>query len=322
MVRAQRHRRWCFTLNHYSEDEIGSLDNLTCKYLIYGKEVGESGTPHLQGFLIFEDLVSLAKCKERIPRAHLEPAKGSSEQASDYCKKDGDFVERGVLNQSGKRTDLQRVVELVKKGQSFNDIVQEHGDVFVKFARGLNALSMVLQKPYNHDGERGLWLVGKPRTGKSRFARTYQNYFVKAQNKWWDGYDGEHVVILDDLDDKGGQMLGHYLKIWTDRYACRGETKGGTVNLQHRLFIITSNFTLRDLFGESNQMYTALRSRFVVMDFDLFPYRPVDEEVRYAGTGYVADMLTRHATPDFAAPLEDPNVSVEDKYDTYFSELT
>lgn len=45
---------------------------------------------------------------------------------------------------------------------------------------------------------------------------------------------------MDDLDFEGGDKLGHYLKIWADKWACTGETKGGTIPLNHHRFIVTS----------------------------------------------------------------------------------
>lgn len=78
-----------------------------CKYLIAGKEIGNSGTPHIQGFVIFDNSVSALTAKNRIcARAHIEVARGTSDQAAEYCKKDGDFVEYGVFpRQQGKRSD-------------------------------------------------------------------------------------------------------------------------------------------------------------------------------------------------------------------------
>lgn len=70
-------------------------------------------------------------------------------------------------------------------------------------------------------------------------------------------------MILDDFD-KGGACLGHYLKIWTDRYACTGETKGGQIPLNYDKFIITSNYTPEQLWPEDATLVQAIRRRFKV----------------------------------------------------------
>ena len=89
-----------------------------------------------------------------------------------------------------------------------------------------------MKPEYNHESTRGIWYFGEAGTGKSRKAYDENpGAFRKSQNKWWDSYSGEAVVILDDLDKEGAKYIGHNLKIWTDRYACKGEIKGGTVQL-------------------------------------------------------------------------------------------
>jgi len=94
--------------------------------------------------------------------------------------------------------------------------------------------------------------------------------YVKAQNKWWDGYKGQKIVILDDLDT---DCLAHYLKIWADKWPCRGEVKGSTVALRHTYFVVTSNFTIEDLFSKCpDTTIEAIRRRFKVehVPFKLF----------------------------------------------------
>lgn len=94
-------RHWCFTLNNYTEDEVATLDILgrsdETSYLVYGFEVGESGTPHLQGYVVFASVKRLSAAKLKIgQRAHLEARRGTSYEAAQYCKKDGDFKEYGT----------------------------------------------------------------------------------------------------------------------------------------------------------------------------------------------------------------------------------
>lgn len=110
-------KRWVFTINNYSDEDVARLNALgdTVTYLVYGDEVGENGTPHLQGFVIFDRSTRFNLAKERIgANAHIEVTRGTSEQAANYCKKDGSFTEYGSLPQSqGKRSDWDKYREWV-----------------------------------------------------------------------------------------------------------------------------------------------------------------------------------------------------------------
>jgi hypothetical protein len=37
--------------------------------------------------------------------------------------------------------------------------------------------------------------------------------------------------------------------MWADRWGCFGEVKGGNVRLDHELFIVTSTYTIPQLYG-------------------------------------------------------------------------
>ncbi len=83
-------------------------------------------------------------------------------------------------------------------------------------------------------------MYGPSGSGKSRTMRDkYPDSYKKLPNKWWDGYQGQEHVLLEDLDPSHG-VLGYHLKIWADRYHAPGETKGGLVALTHTHFIVTS----------------------------------------------------------------------------------
>ncbi len=98
----QRARRWCFTLNNYTPQELELLQALEpsddLRYMIFGIEEGEEGTPHLQGYAEFYSAKRLRSVKQvnGLTRAHLEPAKGNQEQNIAYCSKDGRSFEIGT----------------------------------------------------------------------------------------------------------------------------------------------------------------------------------------------------------------------------------
>lgn len=138
-----------FTINNYSDLEEtlveGSVGNCGIKYIIYGREVGESGTPHLQGY-IQANHDKFDRFKNRFGRRiHLEKQKGSSIEARDYCKKDGDWHEFGNYefidapkNRQGKRKDLELVQEAIKEGKSYEEIADTHFDTVAKYGRFIN----------------------------------------------------------------------------------------------------------------------------------------------------------------------------------------
>lgn len=98
MVRQSK--TWCFTINNPTVDDRQNLVTLSTSqhfsYLVFGNEIGDSGTPHIQGFVIFNVRKRFQTAKDLIGgRAHLEAARGTDYQAAEYCKKDGDFAEFG-----------------------------------------------------------------------------------------------------------------------------------------------------------------------------------------------------------------------------------
>lgn len=89
-------KRWCFTLNNYDESDIEALSSIVpecCNYGIVGKEIGENGTPHLQGYIEFK-VKKRPKSVFESKKFHWEKAKANREKNISYCSKDGDVVLR------------------------------------------------------------------------------------------------------------------------------------------------------------------------------------------------------------------------------------
>jgi hypothetical protein len=99
-------KNWCFTFNNYSEDDYNKLlssDTFNIngsngsKYII-GKEIGESGTPHLQGYIEFSDKLRLTQLKKMFDiRIHWEKCRGSRDDNLKYCSKEGNYTTLGII---------------------------------------------------------------------------------------------------------------------------------------------------------------------------------------------------------------------------------
>ena len=122
---AQKFRNYCYTLNNWNEEEYKALQTMECKYQIIGKEKGENGTPHLQGFISFKSARSFNAVRKLMKRWHLEPCKGSPEANMKYCKKENDFIEIGEGPTQGKRNDIHIAKQMVIEGRPMKEIVLE-----------------------------------------------------------------------------------------------------------------------------------------------------------------------------------------------------
>lgn len=241
-----RLRNICFTLNNWSDDQYKSLINLDVKYIVIGKEVGESGTPHLQGYVEFNNSTSFKSIQKKFFKAHIEMRHGSPKQASDYCKKDDkDFFEKGIISEQGKRKDIEVLAELVIDGNNNRSIAKLNPVGYMKFNKHVNALRSALIEP--RDGSiapniavyHGPTGSGKTRMAYDQMKELDEPYYVwtPARDNWFDGYAGEKNVIFDEF--RGQIPLGILLTI-LDRYECPLQYKGGTTEFVGMNIILTS----------------------------------------------------------------------------------
>jgi len=231
------------------------------------QEIGEGGTVHWQLFAAFSKKCRLAKVISEVCNGHWEPSR--SEAAEAYVWKDETAVE-GTRFEIGQKTfnpanaaDWTRIRDLAKGGR-IDTLLEEEPEIAIKHYRVLKQIGVDhMIKPDDQDGVTGIYIYGPPGVGKSKYVRDHygQDLYIKAQNKWWDGYQGQKFALLDDMDNK---CLGHHIKIWTDRYAFTAEVKGGTMQIRPWKFIMTSNYSLEQLF-EDPVLAEAIRRRCYII---------------------------------------------------------
>ena len=85
---------WCFTWNNYPSRESVHVitNNPDVQKYVLGYEVGEQGTPHIQGCVMFNKRLRLTGCTKIIDKAHWDWIRGTWTQNIKYCSKGGDYV--------------------------------------------------------------------------------------------------------------------------------------------------------------------------------------------------------------------------------------
>lgn len=254
---------------------------MTMDYLVIGQEVGESGNEHEQGYVIFKNARDLNSLVKKYPGVHFEKKRGTREQAAEYCKKDGDFEEWGhAPTGQGARTDKKKLGALIKEGLTDREIIEYEDESGKDWAgawcrnyKGIREARKIL-----FGEEKRMWEMdvriywGLPGSGKTR--SVYDEFgvddvYAKAPGKWWDCYNGERVVLIDDFDpsDYFNIVYSYYLKL-LDRYPMMVEPKGGMTQFRSHIIIFTSNFDPNGWFREKKNRKAFMRRIKEVRHFE------------------------------------------------------
>lgn len=260
-----RSRRWVFTLNNPSLDDLATLNGWPYRYMVWQKERGESGTPHYQGFVIFHQAKSLSVLKTKMhDRAHWEMMRGTLEQNIKYCSKDEGRIDgpwiRGAKPRPGKRSDLDDVSDMIVSGMKMRAIARAYPTSYIRYNTGMYSLQREVRSNVRTEPKIFI-LTGPPGCGKTRLVyEVFPDAYWKPKGKWWDGYDGHEVVVLDEF--YSWIPLDELLRL-LDRYPLLVQTKGGMVRNLASVFVFTSNLDPLMWYSNMTALRTdALRRRF------------------------------------------------------------
>ncbi len=270
----KKSKHWCFTINNPLGGD--AVYDHSMQYMIIGDEVGVTGTPHYQGYVVFKIPKRITTTKAVFPRAHLEIMQGTPQQAITYCKKDGAYREWG---QSPKTASEGAQANLLAKWeQSYAhaingdfDLIRK--DMLIKFYAAFKRIRQDNPiKPPTLDVKRNFWIVAPSGYGKSTYAREqYPDYYDKAPNKWFVGYKGQTTMLCDDFGPDQCQYLGWYFKRWADNFSFPVETKGGGMEIRPQHIIVTSQYQIDECFH--GLVREAIHNRFQTIELETWQVR-------------------------------------------------
>lgn len=231
-----RHRGWVFTINNYTPEELELCKEWPAQYLIFGEEVGECGTPHLQGFVYFTQPQTW-KAVNKLGRMWTEPARAKDVQKTiNYCKKDGKFFERGEQPRQGNRTDCQQAHDMAKNLKRPREVYEaELGFQAQKLYESQLPAYYVRSK---RDPVRVEWMWGPPGTGKTYNAVNRGGVILTFDGIYCSPYFGDEHVVLDDI--RPSTMPSGKLLQLLDQYPFMLNVKGKHVPAQWTTITVTT----------------------------------------------------------------------------------
>lgn len=268
-------RNVCFTLND-PEGLIEFTDEM--EYLVFQEEIGESGNYHFQGYCEFKTRVRMNRAKALLggDTVHLEPRRGTAEQAISYCKKadsrlaHAEPYEYGEPKQQGKRIDLEAFKNEVMAGKKKRDLIDDHVAIIARYPKFYEQLTM-MNRPTRTTELVVTLLIGDTGLGKTRsIMDSYgsdDDFYVAPLNNgtmWYDTFDGHTKVLLDDFGGASSHISLCSLLRLLDRYPVLVPTKGShTWWLPNKVFV-TTNIMPKDWYKWENrgEQYKALARRF------------------------------------------------------------
>lgn len=156
--------QWFFTFNNYEEQDIIRLKmrfSDLCKWYVFEKEIGENGTPHLQGNFSLKKKLRLTALKKWDKRIHWEPTR-NVDAAINYCMKETDIYTNLDLDDYTEYDDVKwkpwqqdiidKVAKPCKNDRTVNWVWDDEGN------SGKSFLSKYLMRVENAlvvDGKKG-----------------------------------------------------------------------------------------------------------------------------------------------------------------------
>ena len=146
-----RAMNFCVTVNNYLPNTVEDFKKeALITYGILGEEIGESGTPHLQGYLQLSKQQTISAFQKKLKKLNIKCAlliaKGTLSQNITYCsKEDGVKHEWGTPKKPGERTDLSDIRDMIKSGESDEEIIQKYPGDWFRYRKSFNAYRKICE---------------------------------------------------------------------------------------------------------------------------------------------------------------------------------
>lgn len=271
----KRHYGYCFTRNNYTECDENAVFALSLLGSVgaCGKERGEQGTPHFQGFVMFETLKSWTQVTELLPqfRIAIKSKHSLFSDAWDYCLKgEQPKLEWTTMKKTGPTFGLNAdaftwgtcPMDAKTKGEQGEAYYKRNAalafgnvdamDPSARFrlkqfqeSETLARRTMMVNSVKPLEGvacHHFQWHTGVTGSGKSHWAKKGQvtEPFTWTPDGGWNGYDFQDIVVFMDVDHKSCPTM-HQMKTWFDLDPFPARVLYGNYNIRPKTMIVNTN---------------------------------------------------------------------------------
>lgn len=205
-------------------DESARENMRTCAVAVC---MSKDGCYHLHVALYSKNPTTLQNVAKILGNSHVEPQLGGKKALSDYMTKTGKYAEKGeevlyttgidnVQDVQGKRSDLEEIEELLDKGWTPDQILDQNLRYYrfekairARFAR-MKLKSMPRRRP----------VYVEYHFGESGSGKTF------CYNDWCEKIGDDEVYIFSDFDNGGTGGLDKYLDAGAPKAVFMDEFKG------------------------------------------------------------------------------------------------
>lgn len=252
--------------------EINKLlnDGNHITYAIWSLERGSRGTQHIQGYFEVSKKIKFTTLTNKFKpmKGWLAPARGTAQESIDYISHTGEQADKaGDLIDGpwylgdkpapgkGARTDIKALADALKEGKSMVSLATDHTDTMLKYFSNAQKLHTLLNKKTRQWMTELYIYTGVAGSGKSHAAYEEAKQYLRDNNLeeepymlmipsnpaaplWWQDYDGQSVVIIDDFY---GTIGLNYFKQLVDKYPMKVNMKNGHAEFLAKRIYVTSN---------------------------------------------------------------------------------
>lgn len=264
------------------------------KYIIVCEELHKDEAKHLHAFIQFKEILNLKTPTKfdlgydsKVYHCHIEGTNNVKDWIC-YVKKEGNWCEWGTNPITFNKLNKEEVNKKILETSNLNDLVDQGFISIKELPRVVNAKEQYKmgEKPQLRKHLLVKWYYGATGTGKSRQAleEGIDDYWISGETlKWFDGYTGQKVAILDDI--RADSCSWGFLLRLLDIYPVRVQTKGGHADWKPEIIIVTCPTVPEELFKnhQTDQVWDKIdqlkRRIHVFRNFDEDPYKEKSEEM-------------------------------------------